>query len=256
MKHSKHLGADIAGKDDSAALAANPAAREMIAHLDAAGVETLLDRLDAQQPQCGFGLRGLCCRMCQWGPCRITAKSPRGVCGRSMELVVMANLAARRRRGHLRADDARARDGAHAADVARGEIALDAQGARTGCATSATDSTSRCPGRRSETSRRRSRDVMLDDLGRLTDEPMRTLTAFAPEGAPRGLGGARRAASLGGVRDRRGDAHDDARRLLRLGGDVPAGAAHEPRLRVLRPRHLVGRSRTSCSACPSPRQPR
>ena len=58
----------------------------------AAHVNTVWERYDAQQPQCGFGLRGLCCRMCQWGPCRISAKSPKGVCGRTMELVVMANL--------------------------------------------------------------------------------------------------------------------------------------------------------------------
>jgi anaerobic carbon-monoxide dehydrogenase catalytic subunit len=90
--HSKHLGADIAGKEDSLRLTRNPAAAEMIEHLDQCGVETILDRLEAQQPQCGFGLRGLCCRMCQWGPCRISAKSPRGVCGRTMELVVIANL--------------------------------------------------------------------------------------------------------------------------------------------------------------------
>lgn len=39
------------------------------AHSD--GVETIWDRLEAQQPQCGFGQLGLCCRNCNMGPCRI-----------------------------------------------------------------------------------------------------------------------------------------------------------------------------------------
>jgi lysophospholipase L1-like esterase len=70
----------------------NPAAAEMLTHLADGGVETVMDRFKSQTPQCGFGLRGTCCRMCQWGPCRISARSPRGVCGRSIELIAMANL--------------------------------------------------------------------------------------------------------------------------------------------------------------------
>jgi len=91
-RRSKPLDTDIAEKNDSMREAQNPAVAEMIAHLDAQGVETVLDRLDAQSPQCGFGLTGTCCRMCQWGPCRISEKNPRGVCGRTLELVAMANL--------------------------------------------------------------------------------------------------------------------------------------------------------------------
>ncbi|MDP6100661.1 MAG: carbon monoxide dehydrogenase, partial [Dehalococcoidia bacterium] len=35
------------------------------------GVQTVWDRYEIQQPQCGFGLTGLCCRHCLQGPCRI-----------------------------------------------------------------------------------------------------------------------------------------------------------------------------------------
>jgi carbon-monoxide dehydrogenase catalytic subunit len=46
--------------------------------------ESSWDRLDAQQPQCGFGDSGLCCRHCNMGPCNVNpfgGKPDRGVCG-------------------------------------------------------------------------------------------------------------------------------------------------------------------------------
>lgn len=92
-RYSKHLASEIADSTDSRLQAANPAVREMISHLGESGIETVFDRLDAQQPQCGFGLRGVCCQMCQWGPCRFTTKSPRGVCGRTVEMISVSNMA-------------------------------------------------------------------------------------------------------------------------------------------------------------------
>jgi carbon-monoxide dehydrogenase catalytic subunit len=110
--------------------AGNPAAAEMIAHLAETGVETLLDRLEAQSPQCRFGSTGVCCRMCQWGPCRITKKSPRGVCGRDLELVAVANLV-RAVAGGCSAQMMHAREMAIALRAAaRGEIALELPGTR------------------------------------------------------------------------------------------------------------------------------
>jgi len=43
--------------------------------------ETWQDRKDAQGVSCKFGEGGICCRICSMGPCRITPKSPRGICG-------------------------------------------------------------------------------------------------------------------------------------------------------------------------------
>ena len=60
------------------------------------GIETGLDRLAAQEPQCGFGQLGTCCRICYMGPCRIdpfaTDGSSRGVCGATADVIVTRNL--------------------------------------------------------------------------------------------------------------------------------------------------------------------
>ncbi len=58
-------------------------------------IETAWDRLEAQQPQCGFGQTGVCCNRCTMGPCRIDpyGGSPvRGVCGADADLIVARNL--------------------------------------------------------------------------------------------------------------------------------------------------------------------
>ena len=60
------------------------------------GIETGMDRLEAQQPQCGFGQLGTCCRICYMGPCRIdpfaTDGSSRGVCGATADVIATRNL--------------------------------------------------------------------------------------------------------------------------------------------------------------------
>lgn len=59
-------------------------AQEMLKRMKEGGIETLYDRLEAQQPQCGFGQLALCCRHCNYGPCNIDpfGRGPKkGVCG-------------------------------------------------------------------------------------------------------------------------------------------------------------------------------
>ncbi len=59
------------------------------------GIETAWDRLEKQQPQCGFGQLGVCCNRCTMGPCRIDpfGEDPtRGVCGADADLIVARNL--------------------------------------------------------------------------------------------------------------------------------------------------------------------
>lgn len=70
------------------------AAREMLQRTKADGVEVVWDRLEAQQPQCGFGTLGICCRNCLQGPCRINpfGKPDRGVCGADVHTIVARNL--------------------------------------------------------------------------------------------------------------------------------------------------------------------
>ncbi|MDD2765154.1 MAG: anaerobic carbon-monoxide dehydrogenase catalytic subunit [Opitutaceae bacterium] len=55
------------------------------------GVDTCFARLDTQRSQCTFGKNGVCCRLCYMGPCRITAKAPRGVCGADADTIVARN---------------------------------------------------------------------------------------------------------------------------------------------------------------------
>ena len=55
-------------------------------------VETCFTRTDMQSAQCNFGKQGLCCRICHMGPCRVTDKAPRGVCGADRDTIVARNF--------------------------------------------------------------------------------------------------------------------------------------------------------------------
>ncbi len=72
------------------------AAREVMAKAIEDGIETVWDRLEAQQPQCGFGQLGLCCNRCAMGPCRISpfgeTGPTRGVCGADANVIAARNL--------------------------------------------------------------------------------------------------------------------------------------------------------------------
>lgn len=59
------------------------------------GVETAWDRLEKQQPQCGFGQLGVCCNRCAMGPCRIDPfgnEPKKGVCGANEDIIVARNF--------------------------------------------------------------------------------------------------------------------------------------------------------------------
>lgn len=70
----------------------DPAVREMMLRAEQLGIDTAFDRFDKQKPQCSFGLAGVCCKICNMGPCKVTAKSPKGVCGADADLIVARNL--------------------------------------------------------------------------------------------------------------------------------------------------------------------
>jgi len=72
------------------------ASQKMIDHSAREGYELAWDRYEALQPQCDFGLLGLCCKSCLLGPCRIDpfgegAKC--GVCGATADVIAARNLA-------------------------------------------------------------------------------------------------------------------------------------------------------------------
>ena len=73
----------------------DPASQDMLDVCQRAGLETAWDRYEKQQPQCGFGELGLCCRNCNMGPCRIDPfgeGATKGVCGATADIIVARNL--------------------------------------------------------------------------------------------------------------------------------------------------------------------
>lgn len=79
-------------KADVMAQTPDPAVRQMLARMEELGLETVFDRFDAQGTQCGYGLEGTCCRICNMGPCHINSRSPRGVCGADADVIVARNI--------------------------------------------------------------------------------------------------------------------------------------------------------------------
>ena len=94
----------------------DPAVQAMFKAAAEAGMETAWDRLEAQEPQCGFGQLGLCCRVCNMGPCRIDpfgGEPRRGTCGADADTIVARNLV-RMVAGGAAAHSDHGRDVAHA----------------------------------------------------------------------------------------------------------------------------------------------
>ncbi|MFH1777174.1 MAG: anaerobic carbon-monoxide dehydrogenase catalytic subunit [Candidatus Omnitrophota bacterium] len=75
---------------------ADPASQQMIERAAKESMQTAWDRLEKMQPQCGFGQLGVCCTICNMGPCRIDpfGEGPElGVCGANADTIAARNLA-------------------------------------------------------------------------------------------------------------------------------------------------------------------
>jgi len=74
----------------------DPASQQMLNHVKEEGFETAFDRHDRQTPRCKFGELGLCCRVCDMGPCRINPTTEKGnqtgVCGANRDTIGARNL--------------------------------------------------------------------------------------------------------------------------------------------------------------------
>jgi len=71
------------------------ASQQMLKKAGEQNIDTVWDRFDLMQPQCGFGQLGICCRICNMGPCRIDPfgeGAQKGVCGASADTIVARNL--------------------------------------------------------------------------------------------------------------------------------------------------------------------
>lgn len=70
----------------------DPAMREMYQMVNRQGITNVFDRFSDQQPQCKFCVEGLSCQLCANGPCRISPKAQRGVCGVDAHTMVARNF--------------------------------------------------------------------------------------------------------------------------------------------------------------------
>ncbi len=70
----------------------DPAALEVLANTEGNGIESCFDRYLNMQPQCNYGNTGICCTICIQGPCRITKKASKGICGATAYTIVARNL--------------------------------------------------------------------------------------------------------------------------------------------------------------------
>jgi len=67
----------------------------MLKKADEERIKTVFQRWREQEPQCDFGLRGICCRICNMGPCRIGPPKvgpQKGACGADADTIVARNL--------------------------------------------------------------------------------------------------------------------------------------------------------------------
>jgi carbon-monoxide dehydrogenase catalytic subunit len=107
----------------------DPAVNYLLAEADRKGLETVWERSEQQEPRCGFGELGICCRNCYMGPCRIDPfeeGARTGVCGATAEIIVARNF------GRMIAAGAAAHSD-HGRDVAK-TLALAAQQTDSGYA--------------------------------------------------------------------------------------------------------------------------
>ena len=158
----------------------DPAVREMLLHMQEMGVETVFDRFDRQQPQCSFGIAGVCCKNCYMGPCRITKKCPRGVCGADADVIVARNLLRALAAGAA-AHGARGRESMLALKKAgEGTLDLPIEGEQKIRAVSEIYGL-QTQGKTIRELAVEVADILLEDLSRTVPDPHRTLAAFAPK---------------------------------------------------------------------------
>ena len=64
----------------------------LVREMDAKEIDHCWSRAARQRPQCKFGSEGICCRICFLGPCRITLKADKGICGADANTIAARNF--------------------------------------------------------------------------------------------------------------------------------------------------------------------
>lgn len=158
----------------------DPAVREMLLHMQEMGIETTFDRFDAQKPQCTFGLAGICCKNCSMGPCKITPKAPRGVCGADADVIVARNILRAIASGTA-AHGARGRESMLALKLAaEGKLNLPILGKSKVQAVASAYGIKK-DGKTIEQLAKKISAILLEDLSRTVPGKHKTLHAFAPK---------------------------------------------------------------------------
>lgn len=171
----------FASKQDVIEQTPDPAVRDMLLRMQELGLETTFDRFDDQKPQCTFGIAGICCRNCFMGPCKITKKCHRGVCGADADVIVARNMLRHLAAGAA-AHGARGRESMLALKAAgEGRIDLPIEGEkkiRAVCKNFGIDT----EGKTLNELAVEVADILLDDLSRTVPAPHRAINAFgSPE---------------------------------------------------------------------------
>ncbi|MCD6269127.1 MAG: anaerobic carbon-monoxide dehydrogenase catalytic subunit [Deltaproteobacteria bacterium] len=161
----------------------DPASREMLQVAADQNIETVWERLEKQQPQCGFGELGLCCRICAMGPCRIDPfgeGAQKGACGAGADTIIARNLIRMIAGGAAAHSDHGRRPALLLKDVASGKNKnyelvdvekLKAVAARLGIA---------CKGRKKTAIAADIADIALNDFGKQDEETLAFVKAYAP----------------------------------------------------------------------------
>ena len=181
MKYSyPKLNVETPSKEEIKEKTPGKATKALIEKLEKDGVACWIDRYEAQQPQCNVGLRGECCRLCLMGPCRISPKAPRGICGLDVNGIAMGHLLRMLAAGC-------AAHGQHTYDVlmalkktVRGESDYRIEGEERVYELARLFGIE-SNGREINAVAEDVTDVLIEDLTRWDDVPIRTLMAIAPK---------------------------------------------------------------------------
>jgi carbon-monoxide dehydrogenase catalytic subunit len=166
-------------KNDVIEQTPDPATREMLLHMQETGHETAFDHFDKQKPHCSFGIAGVCCKNCMMGPCKITARSPKGACGADEDLISARNLL-RHIGAAVAGHGGRGRESMLALKyAAEGKINTPIAGEAKLKSTAQTFGI-KTDGKSVNELAGEVADILLDDLSRTVPAEHKTLKAFAP----------------------------------------------------------------------------
>lgn len=165
-------------KNDVIACTPDPAVKEMLLNMQETGLETIFDRFDSQKPQCTFGMAGVCCKNCTMGPCKVTKKSPKGVCGADADIIAARNLV-RAMAAAVAGHGARGRETMLALKYAgQGKLHMEIAGKDKVLKTAKAFGI-KTDGKNTNELAAKVADILLDDLSRTVPGKHKTLHAFA-----------------------------------------------------------------------------